>query len=133
MTESKRSDKKTNIDKVTAWLVKNPLASERDLAKMAWISPSTAHIAKKEIEQSQAKDGRIISLTNGDFKLMQRIQKEKNRRMDDEKDQISNMDINNWDKVAQARYTVFTWDVTDQNWGMKVEVSALDTLNNLIK
>tara|TARA_R110000744_G_C19327282_1_gene558192 strand:+ start:680 stop:799 length:120 start_codon:yes stop_codon:yes gene_type:complete len=39
---------------------------------------------------------------------MQRIQKEKNRRMDDEKDQISNMDINNWDKAAQARYTVFT-------------------------
>jgi hypothetical protein len=46
---------------------------------------------------------------------------------------LNNSDINQWDKTAQARYSIFRWDITDENWGMKVEVSALDTLNNLIK
>jgi hypothetical protein len=33
MIESKRSDKKRNLDKVAASLVKNPLQTEREIAK----------------------------------------------------------------------------------------------------
>lgn len=131
MIESKRADKKANIDKITAWLVKDPLASERKLAKMAWVSPSTAHISKKEIEQSQAKDERIISLTDKDFELMQIIQKRKFDRMEDKDDPVNDSDVNNWDKSAQARYSLFRWDATDEKWGIK-DISALDSLNSLI-
>ena len=119
MIETKRADKKKNIDKVTASLVKDPLQTEREIANNLWISRSTAHIMKKEIEQSQAKDERIISLTDEDFALMQDIQSEKKRRLREEKEQINNNDIDKWENTATKRYTLFRWDATDENWALK--------------
>jgi hypothetical protein len=59
------------------------------------------------VEQSGTKDDRIISLTDKDFEMMQDIQKEKFRRLKEEKNELNNSDINQWDKTAQARYSIF--------------------------
>lgn len=133
MIESKRSDKKKNIDKVAASLAKNPLQSEREIAKDAWVSNWTAHNAKKEVEQTWAKDNRIISLTDKDFELMQLIQKRKFERMNDTKTPVNDSDVNNWDKTAQARYTIFRWDITDEKGWLKNTVAQLsdDELLNI--
>jgi len=119
MIESKRADKKKNLDKTTASLVKNPLQSEREIAKDIWVSRSTAHIMKKEIEQSQAKDDRIVNLTDKDFELMQKIQARKFVRMDDLETPVDDTNLNNWDREAKARYSLFRWDITGKDWGMK--------------
>ena len=127
-----RSDKKSNIDKVTASLAKNPLQSEREIAKDTWIGNWTVNRAKKELEQNGAtKDNRIVNLTDGDFKLMQMIQKRKFERMEDKSNPVNDSDVNNWDKEAKARYTIFRWDATDESGGMK-DVSAIDKLKSLL-
>lgn len=126
-----RSDKKTNIDKVEASLAKKPLQSEREIAKDSWVSKSSVNRAKQELGQNGAtKDNRIVNLTDGDFKLMQLIQKRKFDRMEDSSNPVNDSDVNNWDKEAKARYTIFRWDATDEEGGLK-DASVLDKLNSL--
>lgn len=118
-TPSKRNDKKRNIDKVTASLLKNPLQTEREVAKDVWIGNWTVHRAKEEMEQTGAKDDRVVNLTDWDFDLMKEIQVEKFRRLTHEKDKINNSDINKWDETASKRYTLFRWSATGKDWGLK--------------
>lgn len=127
-----RADKKKNLDKVAASLAKDPLQSERQLAKNAWVSNGTAHNMKEELEQTWAvKDSRIVNLTDWDFKLMEMIQQRKFARMNDTDNPVNDSDVNNWDKEAKARYTIFRWEATDNEWGLK-DVSAIDKLNDLL-
>ena len=51
--------------------------------------------------------------------------------MDDLENPVNDSDVNNWDKSAQARYSLFRWDATDNEWGLK-DAPAIDSLNNLI-
>ena len=115
-----RSDKKKNIDKVTASLIKNPLQSQREVAKDVWIGLWTVNRAKEEMEQNgTTKDDRIINLTDKDFELMQKIQKRKFERMDDKEKPVNDNDINSWDREAKARFTLFRWEATDKEWWSK--------------
>jgi len=50
---TKRADKKRNIDKVAAELVKNPLQTQREIAKNADLGLGTVNRATKEVEQQQ--------------------------------------------------------------------------------
>ena len=69
-----RKDKLKNKSEVAKALLKNPTLTEREVAKVAWVSPSTAHEHIKDFEQSQAegkimdrilsKDDEIIELVN---------------------------------------------------------------------
>jgi hypothetical protein len=61
----------------------------------------------KEMGQIGAKDDKIIKLTDEDFDLMISIQKEKKRRLDEEKDKINNSDIDRWEQTATKRYSLF--------------------------
>jgi len=116
---TKRADKKRNVDKVAAELAKNPLATERELAKETGVSKSAVNRAKKEVGRSGVKDDRIVHLTDKDFELMQLIQSEKERRLYEEKDKINNCDINRWEETAVKRYTLFRGDATDEKGGAK--------------
>lgn len=127
-----RSDKKKNIDKVTASLIKNPLQSNREIEKDTWISRTTVWKVKANLDKGwHSKDNRVISLTDWDFRMMQRIQNEKNRRMDEEKGDLNNSDLNQWDKTAQARYTLFRGSVTDDEWGLKEPLLTGDILSKM--
>ena len=46
-----RADKKKSQDKVVAEMLKDPLATEREIAERAGVSNGTAHARIKEIEQ----------------------------------------------------------------------------------
>ena len=108
-----RADKKKNIDKVTASLTKNPLQSEQEIAKDTWVSQSAVNRAKKEVGKNGFKDDRVINLTDKDFELMQIIQQRKFDRMENIEVPVNDADVDKWDKTAQARYTIFRWDITD--------------------
>lgn len=129
-TKIVRWDKKRNLDKVAASLAKNPLATARELEKDLGIGSSTANRARKELAQNGTKDDRIINLTEWDFILMRAIQERKCERLLNKKERVSDHDLNNWDKEAKWRYTLFRWDVTDKEWGV-INQSALDKLNEL--
>lgn len=114
-----RSDKRKNTDKVAASYVKNPLQSQREAAKDTWLSLWNVNDKVDKLEQTWTKDDRIISLTDWDFALMIKIATRKNERMDDKTTPVWDNDLNNWDKEAKARYTLFRGAATDSEGGMK--------------
>ena len=70
-----RSDKKKNDIKVTKEVIKEPLQSQREIAKKAWVGLWTANRVMKELEQNWTEsnildkilemDDKIIALSNG--------------------------------------------------------------------
>lgn len=131
-----RADKKKSIDKVAASLAKNPLQTEREIAKDTWLGNGTVNRAKKEVEQIGAKDDRIQALTDKDFDCIRLWVEEINRRLSD-KEELRSMkatEISQVIKENTARYTLFKWNVTDDQWGMKeLSQEKQDKLNALWK
>jgi len=73
------------------------------------------------------KDENIIRLTSLDFVLQREIQEQKFKRLRDEPENISNNDLNTWDKHAMTRYALFRSDVTDENGQIKNDVEEMST------
>lgn len=113
-----RADKATNIAKVAKTLLENPLQTEREIAEKVWIGNWTVNRVKQELEQNGAKDPRILWLTDEDFVLMEDIQKEKKRRLQ-EAYNINNRDLDTWEQTATKRYSLFRWNATDEQGGLK--------------
>lgn len=125
-----RVDAKKNSEKIISEVLMNPLQSQREIAKNAWVWKTTVQEHLKELPNT-TKDDRIISLTDKDFELMQIIQKKKFERLNDTEKPVNDSDINNWDKEAKARYTLFRWEATNSEWWMK-DIDALEKLNSLV-
>ena len=118
MIESKRSDKKKNTTKVLKELVKNPLASEREIAKNTWLGNWTVNRAKKEMEQIGAKIPQIQDICDADFEIVKLVQAETRRRLQNP-DKETFWDIIRAWAESTKRYTIFKWDITDKDWGLK--------------
>lgn len=95
--EKARLDKKRNIDKIAAAILANPLATVREIAEMTGISKSTVaeHIKSDEVGLVGAKDDRIISLTDKDYSILEKIQNIKINKLTTKPEDISNADIDN--------------------------------------
>lgn len=134
MIEKKiRNDKAKNVAKVLKEVIKDPLLTEREIAEMTWVSKSSVNRAMQEVGQIGAKDDRIVNITDKDFELMNIIQEEKFRRLQEEKDRINNTDINKWEETATKRYTLFRWSATWKDWWLKSlsDLSDLELMNML--
>jgi hypothetical protein len=120
-----RADKATNIANWTKALVENPLQTERDLAESIGVSNWTAHNIKKEIEQKWAKDDRIIGITDTDLSILTIGQREIERRLNDkeEVEKMRTVEISQVIKESTARYSLFRWNATDSEWGLKETVT----------
>lgn len=125
-----RVDAKKNQEKITKEVLSNPLQSQREIASNAGVWKTTVQEHLKNLPNT-TKDDRILTLTDKDFELMQLIQKRKFERMNNTEQPVNDSDLNNWDKEAKARYTIFRWDVTDEKWGFK-DMSAIERLDWLI-
>ena len=124
MTKKPRTDKKKNIGKVAEVLAKNPHATEREIAEEAEVSNGTAHNAKKELEQSWAKDPTIKYIVWSAKNRIKRSQGIFDRYLDEveDKDKLVRQDISLVKEIVkddQARITVLGWDITDEEWGLK--------------
>lgn len=114
-----RKDKKKNVDMVSAYRAKNPLATECEVSKELWMSSWTVHRCFKEMEKNgEVKDERIIHLTDWDFDIMQKIQEIKKNRLE-KPDDVSNKEVDLRENTATKRYSLFRWKATDNEWGMK--------------
>lgn len=124
-----RADKATNIANVAKELLENPLQTERQIAEWLWIWAWTVNRAKQELEQTGAKDDRIIGLTDKDFKLMKKIQKEKFSRLSEDPKWVNNNDLDKWENTAVKRYSLFRWSATDKEWGLKLPDITFQIIN----
>lgn len=71
LKKTKRADKKRNKAKIAKALLKDPTLTERELAKVAWVSLWTAHNHKEELEQSWTEDPRIQAICDKDMEIIQ--------------------------------------------------------------
>ena len=120
-----RADSKTNIVKVAKAVLKDPLASQREIAEETGLSLWNVNDKLNKLEQT--KDDRIIWLTDKDFELMEMIQRRKFARMNDTDKPVNDNDMNNWDKEAKARFTLFRWEATDEKGWLKI-IDNIDIL-----
>lgn len=127
-----QKDKKKRLWKVVKELLKDPLLTTREIEEKTWISKSTvANYINNDLDTVGLKDERILNITNKDFELMNLIQEEKFRRLQEDKENINNSDINRWEETATKRYTLFRWNATDDKGWLKSlsDLSDLELMN----
>lgn len=120
-----RADKKANIAKVAKVVLENPLASQRDIAEETWLSVWNVNDKLNKLEQEGKKDDRIIWITDKDLSILTIGQREIERRLND-KDEVEKMrtvEISQVIKESTARYSLFRWNATDSEWGLKDTVT----------
>lgn len=121
-----RTDKKRNVWKVAKELVKNPHATEREIAEKTWLWCWTVNRAKKELVQNGAKDTTIqyiVTKAKENLNLAQQIQRKYLEQVNAKKRKLAPSEINEVSKISKdemQRVTVLGWDITDEWWGLKI-------------
>jgi len=114
-----RTDKRKNVDKVAAELVKTPLATEREIARRTGLGHSSVHRAKEEVAQVGAGDDRIQHLCDLDFELVYKAGRELLKRVEEDPDKIGTADMTRIADLSGKRYMLMKGDATDVNGGLK--------------
>lgn len=117
-----RWDKLRNRAKIIKEVMKDPTQSQRDIAKKIWIWKTTVKDHLKElpispksdhIEKILEKDLEIVNLATDILKDRLTLAKE------DPENKMSTRDIIKSADVSAKRYSLFKWDITDKDWGLK--------------
>lgn len=114
-----RKDKVKNKAKITKEILNDPLKTQREIAKDAWVWLWTVNRTVKELEQTGTKDPRIIGICDTDLDIVTLWQEELLRRLQEAPDKMSTRDIVSTMDTWTKRYTIFKWDITDSEWWMK--------------
>lgn len=126
-TKKERSDKLKNRAKVIKATLKNPLKSQREIAKEQWVSDRTVWRVQAEMSQNVAKDDRIIWICDKDLEIIKLWQAELERRLKDKKalSKMRSWEISQVIAENTRRYTLLRWNATDENgWIKKVLVNV---------
>lgn len=124
-----RVDKAKNTWSVWKSILTNPLKTDREIAEELWIWKSSVNRAKKELGQIGAKDKEILDICKTDLSIVKLWQAEIERRLS-EKEELEKMrtvEISQVIKENTARYSIFKWDATDKEWGLK-NIDQIDIL-----
>ena len=131
-----RSDKKKTMAKVAKAVLKNPTASQREIAKEAGVWLWTVNRNTNELEQTGtlAKDPRIKAISDDDLHIVKLVQKETIVRLEDPEElkKINALDLNRiWD-ISIKRHSLIIGKATDSLWWMKTAkvVSLPDLMND---
>lgn len=125
--KKERSDKLRNRAKVIKATLKNPLASQREIAKQQWVSDKTVSRVQKEMSQTVSKDDRILWICDKDLEIITKWQQEIMKKLSNPK-AVQKMRI--WEistALAEStrRYTLLKWDATDeQGWIKQVLINV---------
>lgn len=119
MKKRERAESKKNKASVVKAIVKNPLWTQRERAKEAWVSKWTITNKLGELGQKGTKDDRIIGICDDDLKIVKLGQAELLKRLKDTPWKIWVRDIVSAMESWTKRYTIFKWDITDKEWGLK--------------
>lgn len=126
-TKKERSDKLKNRAKVIKATLKNPLKSQREIAKQVWVSKGTVSNVQHELGQSWPKDDRILWICDADLEIIKLWQKIIQDKLNDKKT-VKNMKASEVSQVIAEntrRYTLLRWNATDENgWIKKVLVNV---------
>lgn len=120
-----RTDSKINTAKVAKSVLKNPLQTQVEIAKDAWVSKTTVFNKLAELDKAWQKDSRIQGILDADLEIITLWQGLINDRLKDLKnnkegaEKISARDVSWIIRENTARYSLFKWDATDKDWWLK--------------
>jgi hypothetical protein len=103
--------------------------TQRELAEKTWIARNTIIKAEKELSQNWTKDDTIRFIVDESKKRIHRVQRIFNRYLDEveEKEKLDRADISLAKDIVKddmARVTVFGWELTNDEWGLRDLTSA---------
>lgn len=133
MTKSKkeRPDKIRNQAKVAWELLKDPLATTREIAKRAWVSRQSVSTHAKQVWHSLTKSDLIEEIIKKDITIVSLAQDEIMRRLA-VPDKEKTRDIISAADTSAKRYSLFKGDATDENGGMRdLSSMTLDELKQI--
>lgn len=116
-----RSDKEKNKTKIIREVIKDPLQSQRDIADKVWMSVSTVNSHIRDLPKSN-KNEHIDKIIKKDLEIVDiatDILKWRLEKADDEGSKMSTRDIIASADVSAKRYSLFKWNATDEDWGLK--------------
>ena len=126
-TKKEWSDKLKNRAKVIKATLKNPLATQREIAKQQLISKSSVNRIQQEMGQTGTKDDRILWICDADLEIIKLWQKIIQDKLNDKKT-VKKMKASEVSQVIAEntrRYTLLRWNATDENgWIKKVLVNV---------
>lgn len=118
MTE--RKDKARNRAKVIKAKLKNPLKTEREIAKETNVSKSTVNRISQELGQWGTKDDRILWICDKDLEIVKLGQEIIMKKLRDQK-QVAKLKPHEISQVIAEntkRYALFRGNATDNNGGL---------------
>lgn len=113
-----RNDKAKNTAKVLKEVIKNPLSTQREIAKNTWMWLWSVNRNLKEVEQIGTKSDIILEICDLDINLVKKWLKELDRRFSspEELEKIRPTEISQVIKDSSWRYQIFKWKMTDKEW-----------------
>lgn len=124
-----RVDKIKKLSSVSTEIAKNPLSTVREIAEETWVSKSTvANYINEDLDKLGQKDKNIIIITDTDKRIIEKSQIIIEQAIDKH---IEKSEASGWlslqealqaswlAKESTARYTIFRWTATDEQWGLK--------------
>ncbi len=117
-----RSDKKKSIDKVAASLAKNPLQSQREIAKDTWLWKTTVQERIQDVKTT--KDDRIANLLDIDYECIRKWVREINSRLSDKEElkKMRTVEISQVIKENTARYAIFR---PKEEWDNEINITIM--------
>lgn len=135
-----RVDKAKNIKALKNELLKNPLQTEEELWKKLWIARWSVNRLKEEMSEivTNAKNSDIVEITDEDKFIIQMSQALSrhslwtiiNKLNEDPTYVLELREAKTASEIAKestARYSLFRWSATDQEWGLK-GIESIDIL-----
>lgn len=131
--KSKVKDK--NVWKVAKIKIRNPHATQREIAQEAWIAQNTVIKAEKELSQNWSKDPTIAYIVNSAkdrIKNISRVLDHKTKKILNKvelDEDIENKDVFLLKDIAKddlARVTVLGGNVTDESWWLTKDKERRD-------
>lgn len=134
-----RIDKAKNIKALKDELLKNPLQTEEELWKKIWVDRCTVNRLKEEMHEivTNSKDEAIIEITDKDREIIDLSQEVSlfklrgyKKLIDEWWLEIEMSDVKKASEIAKestARYSLFRWDATGKDGGLK-NIDSIDIL-----
>lgn len=116
-----RADDRRNRARITAATIRAPLATQEEIAKMAWVSQKTANKTIQKLQKKELKDDRIVGLVQQDLDIVVMAQKiivDKFNNPEEVK-WMRVTEVSNVARESAARYTLFGWAMTDEMGTLK--------------
>ena len=123
-----RTDKAKNKSKIVKEVLKNPLQSQREIAKKVWLWKTTIQEHLQDIKTT--KDDRILWVCEKDFEIVILWQSIIAERLKD-KEEVKKMrtfEIAQTIEKSEKRYMLFKWEATDKDWWLKSITNILNEI-----